>query len=370
LIGSVGLLGLCGALLYGSASPQHAAAEKCLTCEEEPPVEAEHQTLTIHVSGLGTVKKGTTVYCENTSGGTKTCEKQLIEGQTVTLTATPGAGLSFIGWSGDCSGAGSCEVTMNEAKDVTATFADVTPPSPPTITSPTSGQVFEWTAEESISVSFNNSGDASTAAFLCRVDVNDSSGAAICSSPWGTGKLAAGKHTVYVWAKDSVGNVSSPASSGFEVKITPPKGEEGGSEEGKEPPKEEGGSGSGGGTQGGGAPGTGASTPPPPSIAPAIAARAVVKWHLLGRSTVLRKLVLKGLPAGASVAASCKGKGCPFKRRQVRVAGGVADLSALFAKRQLAAGALIEIKATAPGMTGETIDIKIRAGKAPKVITS
>jgi PKD repeat protein len=44
-------------------------------------------------------------------------------GTVVTLTVTPGPGSVFTGWSGDCSGTGSCQVTMNQARSVTATFA-------------------------------------------------------------------------------------------------------------------------------------------------------------------------------------------------------------------------------------------------------
>jgi hypothetical protein len=41
----------------------------------------------------------------------------------VTLTAAPDAGYAFTGWSGGgCSGTGSCVVTMDAAKSVTATF--------------------------------------------------------------------------------------------------------------------------------------------------------------------------------------------------------------------------------------------------------
>lgn len=40
----------------------------------------------------------------------------------VTLTATPGTGSSFAGWSGSCSGTGACTVTMTAARNVTAAF--------------------------------------------------------------------------------------------------------------------------------------------------------------------------------------------------------------------------------------------------------
>jgi vibriolysin len=46
----------------------------------------------------------------------------------VALTATPDPGSLFAGWSGDCSGTGSCQVTMSQARSVTATFAPNSPP--------------------------------------------------------------------------------------------------------------------------------------------------------------------------------------------------------------------------------------------------
>lgn len=44
-------------------------------------------------------------------------------GVTVTLTAAGASGSSFQGWGGACSGTGLCNVTMDAAKSVTATFA-------------------------------------------------------------------------------------------------------------------------------------------------------------------------------------------------------------------------------------------------------
>jgi Tol biopolymer transport system component len=50
------------------------------------------------------------------------CSADFDEGTVVTLTATPAPNAVFAGWSGACTGAGSCVVTMNSAAAVTATF--------------------------------------------------------------------------------------------------------------------------------------------------------------------------------------------------------------------------------------------------------
>jgi hypothetical protein len=49
----------------------------------------------------------------------------------VTLTAAPAAGSAFNGWSGACSGTGTCQVTMSQAQAVTATFVAGTSTSIP-----------------------------------------------------------------------------------------------------------------------------------------------------------------------------------------------------------------------------------------------
>jgi hypothetical protein len=51
-----------------------------------------------------------------------TCSHAFDGGTSVTLTATPAAGSTFSGWSGACSGTGTCNLTMNQVKTVTATF--------------------------------------------------------------------------------------------------------------------------------------------------------------------------------------------------------------------------------------------------------
>jgi uncharacterized repeat protein (TIGR02543 family) len=48
-------------------------------------------------------------------------------GGTYTLTATPATGYTFTGWSGDCTGAGTCVVSMSTNHSVIANFAATSP---------------------------------------------------------------------------------------------------------------------------------------------------------------------------------------------------------------------------------------------------
>ena len=50
------------------------------------------------------------------------CSESYLPGTTVTLTAAPSAGGTFSGWSGACSGAGPCVLTMSTDLSVVATF--------------------------------------------------------------------------------------------------------------------------------------------------------------------------------------------------------------------------------------------------------
>jgi hypothetical protein len=51
------------------------------------------------------------------------CSEAYTTGTIVTLTAAPGGGSSFAGWSGACAGTGACVLTMNASTSVTATFS-------------------------------------------------------------------------------------------------------------------------------------------------------------------------------------------------------------------------------------------------------
>jgi hypothetical protein len=51
-----------------------------------------------------------------------TCSASYSSGISVTLTATAASGSTFAGWSGACTGTGTCIVSMTTARNVTATF--------------------------------------------------------------------------------------------------------------------------------------------------------------------------------------------------------------------------------------------------------
>src|SRR5690606_30207081 len=63
------------------------------------------------------------------------CSEPFDYGTVVTLTATPATGWSFTGWTGDCTGAGPCVITVGQPATVTPTFTlnqypfSVTPPA-------------------------------------------------------------------------------------------------------------------------------------------------------------------------------------------------------------------------------------------------
>jgi hypothetical protein len=74
-------------------------------------------TLSVFVSGNGSVTSSPgSISCPGT------CSASYLSGTPVTLSATPGGGATFAGWSGGCAGTGGCTVTMNSPESVAASF--------------------------------------------------------------------------------------------------------------------------------------------------------------------------------------------------------------------------------------------------------
>ena len=75
-------------------------------------------SLIINKNGPGTVS-GTGINC----GGI--CSSGYNDGTPVILTAIPFSGYTFAGWSGDCSGTGTCTLNIDQDKTITATFSSI-----------------------------------------------------------------------------------------------------------------------------------------------------------------------------------------------------------------------------------------------------
>ena len=104
------LVTISGTLLFiGCASTSSAA----------PASSAVRLQLAVQISGSGS---GTVTSNPAGINCGKACTAAFGGGSQVRLTAAAQAGSSFAGWSGACSGTGSCTVTVTSNSPVTATF--------------------------------------------------------------------------------------------------------------------------------------------------------------------------------------------------------------------------------------------------------
>ena len=86
----------------------------------QPPAQVN---LKITTAGNGVVR-GAGADCRGS------CSAPHASGAQVHLVAVPDPGASFAAWSGACSGAGACDLTLNADQEVSATFAALPPPPP------------------------------------------------------------------------------------------------------------------------------------------------------------------------------------------------------------------------------------------------
>jgi hypothetical protein len=294
--------------------------------------------LNVVVFGQGVVKISPP--SEGVEECSSTCKELAYpDGTQVTLTAVPSGEWTFNGW-GTCDEKPSptkCVIFTTEFETRTAEASFVNPPPAlPTITSPTENQQIASTGSPvKVEVAFED-GDSTVAKYECDLDAIGPPQP--CTSPWVLPSVAVGPHTAYVFALDAEGNGTEvPAARHFSV-VVPTSGGGGGPSPAPVPP------------------------PPPPSLV-----KLQAHWKVTGRSTTVKKLLLEQIPAGAKVRVSCSGSGCPFKSKKAKVSKGRADLTGLFGEHELHPGDLIKLRIEA-GTATQLIEIKIRAGKTPKIV--
>jgi outer membrane lipoprotein-sorting protein len=109
-----------GATYYFTATAYDAAGnESEYSNEDSKTIPPQQYTLTVTKAGTGT---GTVTSSPAGINCGSDCSETYNTGTVVALTASPDTNSTFAGWSGGCSGTGTCTVTMNAAKTVTATF--------------------------------------------------------------------------------------------------------------------------------------------------------------------------------------------------------------------------------------------------------
>jgi hypothetical protein len=93
------------------------ATSNTVTVDSSTPPPVVNYNLTVNLVGSGVVRSiPSGIDCGST------CQTSFPDGTTVALTADPNEGSIFNGWTGNCSGIGDCNLTMDADKTATATF--------------------------------------------------------------------------------------------------------------------------------------------------------------------------------------------------------------------------------------------------------
>jgi hypothetical protein len=174
--------------------------------------------------------------------------------------------------------------------------------------------------------------------------------------------FAPGTYSFEVRATDAYGNAdATPAKRTFTV--ASPSAE----------PPSSGSSGDGGGAP---APPPSGDTSPPAAgatpvtpLAPAFLPRVSSATKRSGAMTTFTKLTVSGLPSGAKVQISCKGKGCAFRTRSLTVKGATLNVLRALKRLRLGSGAVLTVRVTNAAGTTRATALKMRRGARPQSST-
>ena len=157
-------------------------------------------TLTVAKTGTGTVASSPSgIDC-----GT-TCTASFRGGTSLALSAAPASGFTFTGWSGACTGtSATCNVTMSQARSVTATFTAAT--APLAITSFSANK--KGSQPVGTAITFTLTGSGGVAPYQSKWWIWNGSAWSL-GRDWATGNTytwtptAAGNYSIQVWLRNS-----------------------------------------------------------------------------------------------------------------------------------------------------------------------
>ena len=152
--------------------------------------------LTVGVSGSGTTSPAPGTY-------------SYTSGTTVSVTATPASGYAFTGWSGACSGTGTCTVVMSAARSVTASFAQARDTQPPSVPGLVSASTVGTT---SVVLTWNASTDDTGVVGYDVYSGSSQAGSSSSNTATVSNLLPGTSYTFTVRARDATGNTSSASS--------------------------------------------------------------------------------------------------------------------------------------------------------------
>ena len=169
---------------WGNACSNYGTQQTCqVTLNSTTSVIASFAPVAINTlsvtevgTGAGTVSDNQLqINCSQSNGVvTGTCAGNYTGGTSVTLTATPSGNTIFAGWGGNCAGSGAsatCNLTVNSALNVTASFVAPGATQPWSLTPITAGVVYGQGGSFT-SASQNNGGVANGFSLLSNVTVD------------------------------------------------------------------------------------------------------------------------------------------------------------------------------------------------------
>jgi Divergent InlB B-repeat domain len=164
-------------------------------------------TVTKNGTGTGTVASSPAgISCGSS------CSMRVAFGDSITLTATPASNSAFTGWTGACTGTGTCKVTDSGSDaTATATFALIPPPDTKISKSSINSKKHKAT--------FKFKAVGSGTSFQCELrKPHKQATFKACSSPRTYKHLKPGKYTFQVRALGVGGTDATPAKKKFKIK--------------------------------------------------------------------------------------------------------------------------------------------------------